>query len=134
MIIVLDASAALEIALNKDDGKKFKEYLKESDLVIAPETYPSEITNALWKYCVFSNVAKEKCEKAIDYCVDLVDDFIDTKNICREVFAESVKKKHPAYDLFYLVLARRNNAAILSKDKNMMKMAKELDVSVINNA
>jgi predicted nucleic acid-binding protein len=131
MIIVLDASAALEIALNKNEGERFKDLLKRSELVLTPDTFPSEITNAFWKYGAYSNVEPETCERGIEYCLDLVDDFIGTRNLCREVFSESIKNKHPAYDLFYLVVARRNDASILTKDKRMRDLAKEMQILVI---
>jgi predicted nucleic acid-binding protein len=131
MIVVLDASAALEIALNNPDGKRFRSLLSDSDVVIAPDIFPSEITNALWKYRVFSNVEQTKCEAAIDYCLDLVDDYIDTKDICREAFSESASRKHPAHDLFYLILARRNGASLLSKDRKMAKMGKAMNIEII---
>jgi len=130
VIIVLDASAAIEIALNKDDSDRFRELLIQSELVLAPDTFPSEITNAFWKYGSYSDLPIEKCEKGIDYCLDLVDDYINTKNLCREVFSESIKTEHPAYDLFYLVLARRHNACILTKDKKMIKTASELKIKL----
>ena len=94
MIAVLDASAAIEITLNKSSARLFREALLESDLVIAPDTYPSEITNVFWKYAHFSEIEQAKCERGIDYCLDLVDNFINTKNICREVFLESINTKH----------------------------------------
>ena len=131
MIIVLDASAAIEIALNKESGKLFQEILLESDLVIAPDTFPSEITNVFWKYAFHSNMEKEKCEKGIDYCLDLIDDYIDTKSICREVFFESINNEHSSYDIFYLIVARRHNATIITKDKKMIKIANQLKIRVI---
>ena len=76
MIIVLDASAAVEIALKKERGKAFQEILLDSDLVIAPDTFPSEITNVFWKYGFYSDMELAKCENGIDYCLDLVDDYI----------------------------------------------------------
>jgi len=63
MIIVLDASAAIEIALDKDGAKIFREALLDSDLVIAPDIYPSEITNVFWKYANISEIEQEKCIK-----------------------------------------------------------------------
>ncbi len=131
MIIVLDASAAIEIALNKESGKLFQDILLDSDLVIAPDTFPSEITNVFWKYGYYSEMEKDKCEKGIDYCLDLVDDYIDTKGICREVFFESINNKHSSYDIFYLVVARRHNAAIITKDKKMITTAKQLKIKVL---
>ena len=131
MIVVLDASAAIEIALNKGNGDNFRNLLKSSDLVIAPDTFPSEITNVFWKYANYSDLPADKCSNGIDYCLDLIDDYIETKNLCREVLSESIIRKHPAYDLFYLVVARRHNAAILSNDKKMKYIATELKIKII---
>jgi len=133
MIVVLDASAAIEIALNKSSARLFQDTVQESDLVIAPDTYPSEITNVFWKYASFSEIEQAKCEKGIDYCLDLVDDFIDTKNICREVFLESINTKHSSYDVFYLIVARRHNAVLLTKDKKMISIAKQLKIKVLED-
>ena len=132
-IIVLDASAALEIALNKKDSHRFRESLLQAGLVLAPDTFPSEITNTFWKYGLYSHLPSEQCQRGIDYCLDLVDDYIDTRDLCSEVFAESVKAKHPAYDLFYLIVARRHNASILTKDKKMIRLATELQIKTTGN-
>jgi predicted nucleic acid-binding protein len=133
MIVVLDASAAIEIALRKESADLFQGILMDADLVLAPDTFPSEITNVFWKYCHFSEMEKETCEKGIDYCIDLVDDYIDTKSICREVFFESISNEHSSYDIFYLVVARRHNAAILTKDKKMITTARQLKIRVLGN-
>ncbi len=130
MIIVLDASAAIEIALKLEMAEKFKNILHEAELVIAPDTFPSEVTNVFWKYSSISGLDEKKCEKGIDYCIDLIDDFIETKSICREVYGEAVKYEHPVYDVFYLVLARRHNAGLLTKDKKMKKIAKEMKIEI----
>ena len=66
MIVVLDASAAIEIALNKVDSNHFRKLLLQSDLVLAPDTFPSEITNSFWKYGLYSDLPLDKCEKGID--------------------------------------------------------------------
>lgn len=133
MIVVLDASAAIEIALKNASSIHFQEILLEADIVIAPDTFPSEITNVFWKYGFFSEMEKKTCEKGIDYCLDLVDDYINTKGMCREVFFESLNTKHSSYDIFYLVVARRHNAAILTKDKKMILTANQLKIPVLGN-
>jgi len=48
----------------------------------------------------------------------------------REVFAESVTYRHPVYDLFYLVLARRQNAILLTNDVKMKNLAKDMRISL----
>ncbi len=131
MIVVLDASAAIEIALNRGHSSSFREVLRQSDLVLAPDTFPSEITNVFWKYAMYSEMPVEACEKGIDYCLDLIDDFIETKPLCREVFSESYKNNHSAYDLFYIVIARRNNASLLSRDAKMKTIADALKINTL---
>lgn len=133
MMVVLDASAAMEIVLEKDMSEAFREVLKQADLVVAPDTYPSEITNVFWKYGCHGNFPMEKCGEGIDYCINLVDDYISTRAMCREALAEALQHRHPAYDLFYLILARRNNALLLTKDKKLIQIAKELNVTVPAN-
>jgi predicted nucleic acid-binding protein len=130
MIAVLDASAAIEIAINKTSGALLKETLLKADLVLAPDIFPSEITNAFWKYGTFSNLPADKCEKGIAYCLDLIDDYINTKELCFEALAESLRIKHPAYDLFYLVAARRNNAVLITRDKKLATIAKEMNILI----
>ena len=129
MIAVLDASAAIEIAINKPSSALLRETLIKADLVLAPDIFPSEITNAFWKYGTFSDLPADKCEKGIAYCLDLIDDYIDTRGLCFEALAESLRTKHSAYDLFYLVAARRNNAVLATRDKKLAKIAKEMNIS-----
>ena len=133
MIVVLDASAAMEIALNREYESDFRKILLQSDLVIAPNTFASEITNSFWKYGIHKELSEDKCQRGIDYCLELVDDFIETNNLCKEVFFEALNRNHPAYDLFYLVLARRNNASIITRDAKMKKIAKEMKIKYLEN-
>jgi predicted nucleic acid-binding protein len=65
--------------------------------------------------------------------LELVDDFIGTQYVWREVFSESMKLKHPEYDIFYLVVARRNDAVVLTKDRRLMEAAHQLGVKVADN-
>lgn len=51
---------------------------------------------------------------------------------CREVFLESLNTGHSSYDLFYLILARRHSATILTRDKKMNELALQLKIPVLN--
>ena len=131
MIIVLDASAAMEIALNREYGPDFKNILIQSDLIITPNIFASEITNSFWKYGIKKELSLDKCQRGIDYCLDLVDDFIETNSLCKEVLFEAINRNHPAYYLFYLVLARRNSAFIITRDLKMKNIAKEMKIAYL---
>ncbi len=130
MITVVDASAAVEIYLNKEMAKLFQDWIDASEIVLAPDIFPSEITNIFWKYRTFSGFSESECKAGIDCCLDMIDDFMSTRTLCQEVFAESARLRHPSYDLFYLLVARRNGGAILSRDKKLLEAAKVLGVVV----
>ena len=49
MTVVVDASAAVEIALASEISQRFREVLNDADVVLAPDTFPWEITNVFWK-------------------------------------------------------------------------------------
>jgi len=50
MILVLDASASIDILLNKGNYQIYKKKIAHADTVIAPEIYISEMANIAWKY------------------------------------------------------------------------------------
>ncbi len=123
MIVVLDASGAVEIALEKEKSKYFLEILKNTDLIISPDTFVSEVTNVFWKYKKFQQFTDEICMKGIEFCVNLIDDFIPSKDLWRESYFEGVKNSSSTYDMFYLVTAKRNFGKIVSMDKKLNEIA-----------
>ena len=114
MIVVLDASAAVGIVLQSKTGIQLTETVREADLVLAPSLFVSEITNTFWKYTEFHDWPLEKAEQAVEKCVQLPDHYSNDGELYREVLMMSCTMSHPAYDLYYVVLARRNNATMLT--------------------
>jgi len=123
MTVVLDASGAVEIALENSRSEQFKEILQRADLIIAPNTFVSEVTNVFWKYRKFSNFSDEICLSGIEFCINLIDDFIDSRELWRESYFEGIRNQSTTYDMFYLVTARRNSGAVISMDKKLNAIA-----------
>ncbi|WP_304224960.1 type II toxin-antitoxin system VapC family toxin [Gracilinema caldarium] len=123
MRVVLDASAAIEIALEREHSKIFLEKVKNSSVVLAPDTFVSEVTNVFWKYKKFQQFTDDVCIAGIEFCINLVDIFVDSKELWREAYLEGIKNNSSPYDMFYLVVARRNVAKILSCDKKLFEIA-----------
>jgi len=123
MIVILDASAAVEIALKKENSQKFLSILKSADLIISPDIFISEVTNVFWKYKKFQQFNDEVCLKGIEFCTNLVDDFINSKDLWRESYYEGVKNNSSTYDMFYLVAAKRSYGKLISMDKKLNELA-----------
>lgn len=131
MTVVVDASAAAEIALSRESSEAFGKAVNDADVVLAPDIFPAEVTNVFWKYGRQANLPAETCQRGITYCLDLIDDYVTTRHLCREVLSQSIRLGHPAYDIFYLVAARRNDAVVLTRDRRMIEAAEALGVAVI---
>lgn len=130
MIAVLDASAAIEVVLQRDAADRLSETLREATWVIAPNLLVAEVSNVFWKYHKIMGYDISTCERGIEQAITLPDDYINELDLYREAFALSCSINHSVYDMFYLILARRHNAKLLTMDKKLLKTAQECDVSV----
>lgn len=131
MIVVLDASAAVEIVLGRKESEKLRGEILKAESVLAPELLVAEVTNTFWKYHQISEMPLDCCEEAVNDALSLVDQLIPMSPLTVEVFSASCMVQHPAYDLFYLVTARRFNARILSLDAKLLQCAKRLGIKSI---
>lgn len=130
MIAVIDASAAVEITLQRDSAAKLMVLLTEAEWVIAPSVYVAEISNVFWKYQSFTDLSQSECETHLDAAMALPDDLISDKDLYREAFKLGCTLDHSIYDMLYLVLARRHNATLLTMDKKLLRNAQESGVTV----
>jgi len=129
--VVLDANAAVEVALDGKSAERLSAMLSQSEEVIAPELLIPEIVNAVWKYHQFAEFDLGKCDKLIELSVGLIDRFVPNREIYREAFALSrIQKSRAAYDMFYLALALREDAVLLTLDATLKKEAKRAGIRV----
>ncbi len=129
MIIVLDASGAVEIALGNAHAQQFLQFLKKADVVLSPDIFVSEVTNVFWKYRQLGHLTDEVCLHGIEFCVHLIDDFVDSRELWREAYFEGVKNQTATYDMFYLIAARRNAGKIVSLDKKLNALAEKEELT-----
>lgn len=131
MTIVLDTSAAIEILLAKEESEKFKKEIIIADTVIAPELYISEITNVAWKYNKIAKFKHEECYSLAEDGINLIDQFIDTKELWKESLREAMNNDQSVYDCQYLICARRNDGVLLTKDQKLKKLCRKLKIETL---
>ena len=111
-MVVIDANAALEMAFEGERGDALRDLLLQGEEAIAPSVFHSEVSNACSKYAAFGLMDEEKAQILLDRVEALVDCFHDDASLAKEALSESIRYRHPAYDMFYLVLARRTGATL----------------------
>ena len=108
-------------------------YCKAKKLLLHP-VFHSEVSNACSKYAAFGSMGEEKAQVLLDRVEALVDCFHDDASLAKEALSESIRYRHPAYDMFYLVLARRTGATLFTLDKKMWALARDMHVNCIEEA
>jgi len=130
-MIVMDCSAAIEIVRKTKLGTDFMALMGTREEVLAPKLFVCEVTNVIFKYVKAGMLSREKAPAYQHEALDIVDRYVDDFELQREVLRESIHLNHSAYDMFYFVLARRNNATLFTADKWLAKLCAEQGVSCV---
>jgi predicted nucleic acid-binding protein len=133
MIAVLDASAGIASVLRRPGVDPILGALREASQVLAPELYTAEVTNAFWKYQQFGDLTAEGATELCEDALALPDALVDIRDQWRETLNLALFERATAYDMFYLCLARRNGAVLLSVDRKMLKLAKRHRVKCLGS-
>jgi len=128
--VVLDASAAIEVALARRLATPLAATLREADAVVAPELFVAEVVNTIWKYHHFEGLSLDACDRALDTGLGLVDELVSCRELASETFLLARISRRPAYDMFYLALARSRDALLLTTDAALKKEAARQGVRV----
>jgi predicted nucleic acid-binding protein len=131
MTVVLDVSAAIEILLQKEKKELFTTAYEKASWVIAPDLYSAELSNVLWKCHKAGLISHIECVQYVEDGIELIDDFFQSKELWKEALGEGIKNTHSIYDMYYAVLARRNDATLLTNDGKLSMICNKLNIEVV---
>ena len=130
MTVVLDVSAAIEILLQKEKRMLFSSIYEKASWVIAPDLYIAELSNVLWKYYKAGFISHVECNQCVEDGIELIDDYFPSKELWKEALGEGIKNTHSIYDMYYAVLARRNDATLVTNDNKLSLICNKLNIEV----
>jgi predicted nucleic acid-binding protein len=131
MIVVLDCNAAIEIVLEREKGRRFRQLIESSDKTITSEFFRIEAANVLRKYCKGGYIKKEDCGKLLELSESLIDEFIPISENNTEALHEAIRLDCSAYDMLYLTLARRTGATLITLDKLLNGIAGKEGIEIV---
>ena len=131
MRVVLDASTAMDLVMRSDRAQAIIAQLEQSSLVLAPTLFHSEIGNTLWKYVRAGALDRDTALERYEEAVGLVDSFEADAQLATEALSAAVRHDHPVYDLLYVVLARRYGCKVLTEDKKLVALIREIDETML---
>ena len=130
-MIVLDCSAAVEMARDTQRGEAFFALVLEGERIIASELFKAEVRNAFWKYMRAHVFTPEEARAHIAKACALVDEFVPLEENAAEAFDEAVRQNHSVYDLFYVTLARRHSATLMTADRKLQELCIDMRVNCV---
>jgi predicted nucleic acid-binding protein len=132
LIAVLDASAAVRTVM--EPTSPFRTALEAADLVIAPDLIVAEVCSAFRKYVRARVLSRVEAEQSIEGAVALVDKMEPLRELLAGVLTLAARSDSSVYDLFYLALAQRTGATLLTADGALGQLAVGMGVEVIGTA
>lgn len=130
MRCVLDASAAIEVVMDRGKAAAFAQVLRDADFVLAPDLLVPEVSTAVWKYHEVNNLGLPDCDRAIESALELVDEWVPSFKLYRDAFLLARTVHRPVYDMLYLALARHEAATFLTMDGSLRKEAEKQGIQV----
>jgi predicted nucleic acid-binding protein len=134
MTAVLDVSAAMQILQRTSRGVAFINALMNCDKVVAPTLYIAELSNAIWKSARKIKGSFDLYRQMAEDGVDFVDEYADEGAMWAEALRAAHEHDHPAYDLFYAILAHRHDAVLLTCDEKLLALCHILGVRTKSGA
>jgi predicted nucleic acid-binding protein len=125
-VITLDASAAIRMVLSPADHEELLNAVESASEVMAPQLFCAETGNALWKYCRAGLLDADVLGERHAEAMSLVSLWIPDKGLFPEALALAVRRGHSVYDCLYLVMARRFDAVLLTADKKLKALDKQI--------
>lgn len=125
-VVVLDASAAVRMALSPADHEVMLTAVEKASEVMAPHLFAAETGNALWKYFRAGCLDAQAMRKRHVEAMSLVSFWVPDNALFPEALALAAAREHPVYDCLYLVIARRFDASLITADKRLKTLCSQI--------
>ncbi len=130
-MLIIDASVAVKWYVIQPDTPKAVTIAESGETLIAPDLLLAETGNAFWQ-CVRAGLFKPfDAYDALSKLPRRFDSLHPMTALADEALRIAVTINHPVYDCFYLALARRESAPLVTADKRLAAAVQALpDVEV----
>jgi predicted nucleic acid-binding protein len=119
-VIVVDASALIEVLLNTPAAAKVSERLFDrADTLHAPHVLDLEVAQVLRRYALSGEMSVERAEQALEDLADLPLNRYPHDIFLGRIWA--LRRNFTAYDAAYVALAEALDAPLITRDAALAK-------------
>jgi predicted nucleic acid-binding protein len=124
LTLVVDASVAAKWVLPEAGSDRAAELRLTGEPIIAPDLAFAELGNAIWKRAIQGEISAAMALEALTTATGVFTSFIPISELAARATEIAIELKHPIYDCFYLALAERERAPLISADKRLIAIGK----------
>ena len=114
---VIDASVAVKWLAPEPDSP-LAEVLLDDELIV-PDLLFAEVGNILWKKQLRGEMTDEATRVGARFLLQVPLEVHDSAALLTDALALALRLQHPAYDCFYLALAQRVDAPLVTADRRL---------------
>ena len=126
MTLVVDASVSVQWVLPEPLSDRATALRLTGEPIIAPDLVYAEIGNAVWKRAARGELSTATALEALATATGLYSSLVPMTGIAARATEIAIALKHPVYDCFYLALAERERAPLVSADKRLVAIGKRV--------
>jgi len=126
--ILIDTSAIIAVIAGEPEKEKLTELVKGC-VLIAPKSVYWEIGNAFSAMLRRKRISLQQAKEALDIFLKIPIRYLDI-NLCEALIIAEQNNIY-AYDAYLLAGAMRYKAPLLTLDKQMIRMASEMYITVL---
>jgi predicted nucleic acid-binding protein len=124
--LIVDASVAIKWYLQEIGSDEAHALRGTVDDFLAPELVIAEVGNAIWKRRVRGQIEVDEALLVIDRVPRMFSWLSSLRELSDAAMRISATLPHPIYDCFYLALAEREKAPVVTADQRLLLAAKKL--------
>jgi predicted nucleic acid-binding protein len=119
-VIVIDANVAIKWVVEQANFERAREIIERETELIAPGMFVAEITNTLWRYVRMKQISADHARAGIVSILRQVSSIERDANLAAEALALGLELNYAPYDCFYVVLAMRRSAPLVTADRRLV--------------
>jgi predicted nucleic acid-binding protein len=126
-MVIVDASVAVAWYVGLPWSNAARQIPEQEPNLAAPSLILAEAANAFWKYVRAGSMTEVNGTAACEHLARAVS-LVPLAELGGVAFNAAVRFDHPVYDCFYLALAQREQAKLLTADTRLATLAAKAGV------
>ena len=127
-MLVVDASVMVMLATG-EPGADGADRMVDGAALAAPELVLGEAANALWKKARAGSIARAEAVQALRDIDGMFTGLVPLRLLQDQALDLALRRDHPVYDCFYVALAMREGAPLLTADRRLaQRFGADVDV------